>query len=467
MFLRIALLSLLAFVLIPASAQSTTPGRSAHVVLISIDGLHPDMYLDPGWPAPSLRELMQQGTYADHMKSVFPAYTYPSHTAMLTGALPARSGVTYNQPIGSHGEWNWFARYIKAPTLWQALRDHGLATAAVQWPATVGAPIDYNIPEIWAPSHPDDRISVSRKYATPGLVEAVERNVTGPLDSSNMDDNNFSLDVNAGHMAAYIFKTYKPAFLAVHFACVDGMEHEQGRDGDSVRLALATDGQAIAELLRTIDESGLKDSTTVLIVGDHGFSTIHTVMRPNRLIRDLPAKFIAAGGSAFLYVQPDAGGGIAPETSDQTANRQHLLDTVITRLNDLPPAQRKLFRIIGRKELDQMGADSAAILALTAAPGTVFSGSIAQTAVTNNGPGTGIQQNPLDGLFVPTDGGHHGYDPNIPDMYTGFIAAGAGIVKGGEIRELCVTDVAPLIARLLGVAFSCPDGKLVPGILIE
>jgi hypothetical protein len=50
-------------------------------------------------------------------------------------------------------------------------------------------------------------------------------------------------------------------------------------------------------------------------------------------------------------------------------------------------------------------------------------------------------------------------------MYTGFIAAGAGINKGGKIGELTVADIAPLIAKLLGVAFKTPDGKLAPGIL--
>jgi predicted AlkP superfamily pyrophosphatase or phosphodiesterase len=95
--------------------------KASHVILISIDGLHPDMYLDKSWPCPNLRQIMKQGTYADHMQSVFPAYTYPSHTAMLTGALPARSGIYFNQPKGSHGEWNWFISYIKVPTLWQAL----------------------------------------------------------------------------------------------------------------------------------------------------------------------------------------------------------------------------------------------------------------------------------------------------------------------------------------------------------
>jgi predicted AlkP superfamily pyrophosphatase or phosphodiesterase len=74
-----------------ACAQSPI---ASHVVLISIDGFHPDMYEDSTWPASNLRELMRRGTYADHMLSVFPSYTYPSHTAMVTRALisTSRSG---------------------------------------------------------------------------------------------------------------------------------------------------------------------------------------------------------------------------------------------------------------------------------------------------------------------------------------------------------------------------------------
>jgi hypothetical protein len=112
-----------------------------------------------------------------------------------------------------------------------------------------------------------------------------------------------------------------------------------------------------------------------------------------------------------------------------------------------------------------MGAESAAILALSATPGLVFSGAVKPAAVMNNGAGTRIQQNPLAGIFYSVKGGHHGYDPNLPCMYTGFIAMGPGIRKGAHIEDLCVTDIAPLVAKLLGIEFKCPDGKFVPGIL--
>lgn len=426
-----------------------------HVVLISIDGFHPDMYLDPNWPAPNLRELVKQGTYADHMLSVFPSYTYPSHTAMLTGALPARSGIYYNQPKWStNGDWNWFTKAVKVPTLWQALKAKGLTTAAVEWPVSVNNDITYNIPEIWSDKYPD-RITEPRKYATPGLIEEIERNATGKLDSVNMSEDYFSMDANSARMAGYIFKTRHPALLAVHFAEVDGYEHEYGRDADSVRIALAAVDRCIGDVIEAVKQSKYKDSTAILIVGDHGFSTFHTVFRPNMLIKDLSAKFIAAGGSAFLYRTPTA----KKEDDAQT------IKVVIQKLDALPKDKRKLFRIVDRKELDQMGADSSAILALAALPGTVFSGAIAPTKAIDQGPGTTIQNSPLDGVFISAFGGHHGYDPNQQEMYTGFIAWGANINKGGHIKELCVTDIAPLIAKLLGIEFKTPDGKLVDGII--
>ena len=240
------------------------------------------------------------------------------------------------------------------------------------------------------------------------------------------------MDGNSARMAAYIFKRYRPAFLAVHFAEVDGMEHAYGRDADSVRLALGAADRAVGDILEAIERSGAKDSTAVIVVGDHGFSTFHTVFRPNMLIPDLPAKFITAGGSAFLY--------------GNAADSTEIIRAVKERLLALPPDQRKLFRIIGRGELDKMGADSSALLALSAVPGVVFSST----------PGE---------LFAPARGGHHGYDPREPLMYTGFIAAGAGIIEGGHIKELCVTDIALLVVRLLGVPFTCPDGKSVSGVL--
>jgi predicted AlkP superfamily pyrophosphatase or phosphodiesterase len=60
-----------------------------YVVLISIDGLRPDFYMDPSWPTPNLQYLKNRGAYAQGVRGIFPTVTYPSHTTIITGAYPA------------------------------------------------------------------------------------------------------------------------------------------------------------------------------------------------------------------------------------------------------------------------------------------------------------------------------------------------------------------------------------------
>ena len=144
-----------------------------------------------------------------------------------------------------------------------------MTTGAVQWPLSAMDTITYSIPEIFDIHRPADRITLARKYATPGLLEEIERNATGRLDSSNMSEDWFSVDDNSARMAGYIFETRKPAFLAIHLPSVDGKEHEDGPDSDSVRLALAASDHDVGLLLEAIGRSGAGDSTVVIVVGDH------------------------------------------------------------------------------------------------------------------------------------------------------------------------------------------------------
>jgi predicted AlkP superfamily pyrophosphatase or phosphodiesterase len=431
-----------------AGSKAKLSGR--HVVPISIDGLRPEFYKDASWPAPHLQALMKTGTYADHALSVFPSYTYPSHSSMVTGAYPATHQVCFNVPFNPASDaqdWNWETSRIKAPTIWDAAKAAGLKTAIVQWPVSVGAPVNWNIPEIWqAGDENDDRIKESRKHAVPaGIVEELERNATGKLDGNNMSENFLSMDANSARMAAYLFKTYQPDLLALHFAHTDGAEHEHGRESAELREALSATDFGIGQVLEAIERSGLKDSTTVIIVGDHGFSDYNKVIFPNKWLADAGlfkkgatgwgCQFYAAGGSTFLYTENE--------------NDVELIAKVRALLESVPAEYRKLFKVLDKAELVKKGADRRAMLALTTVPGYVFG---------NNNQKVMAE---FEGIA-----GHHGYDPDSPEMYTGFIASGAGIGKAGRIASLCVTDIAPIVMKLLGVEFKCPDGKVPHGLLI-
>src|SRR5262245_61277283 len=96
----------------PAGAVQGAPHRP--VLLVSIDGLHPDNVLDAdahGLHIPTLRRLLREGAHAASVRSVLPTVTYPSHTTMLTGVWPIKHGIPANVPFDplnkNAGVWYW------------------------------------------------------------------------------------------------------------------------------------------------------------------------------------------------------------------------------------------------------------------------------------------------------------------------------------------------------------------------
>jgi hypothetical protein len=145
------------------------------------------------------------------------------------------------------------------------------------------------------------------------------------------------------------------------------------------------------------------------------------------------ARFHSAAGSAFLHLKDK--------------NDIQSLEKVKEILTHLPAEQKKLFRIIERKQLDAIGADPNAALALAATPGVTIGGGVKGAVV------------------KAAKGGTHGFYPDFHEIQTGFVAYGPGIAKGNTVKEMDLTDVAPLIAKLLGLSFNTADGHIPAGVL--
>ncbi|MBL0745592.1 alkaline phosphatase family protein [Chryseolinea sp. Jin1] len=424
--------------------------KSKYVVMISIDGLRPEFYKDHSWPAPNIQALAQNGVYADGVRGVFPTVTYPSHTTMLTGAPPARHGIYYNMPFepdGQTGNWYWDESLIKVETLWDACRKKGLKTASVHWPVSVGAPIDYNIPEVWpAKRDGSDRLAPMRKHTSPpSLFAEVEQNATGKLDHTKLNSDYLLMDENLGRITSYLIETYKPQFTTVHLVCVDHFAHADGRDSENVRKAVAGVDHAIGQIIESVERAGIKDSTSFLIVGDHGFVDIHTTLAPNVWLEksgliekadnrgNWKAAFHSSGGSAFLHLK----------TKGDTKTLQQVQDI----LQKLPDNEKKLFRIITPEEMKKIGADPNVMLALSPIEGVTISASASGDAVRAG------------------RGGTHGFYPDFKNIQTGFIGAGAGFQKGKVVPVMGLEDIAPIVSALLDLSFQAPDGIAAPGLL--
>ncbi len=55
--------------------------------------------------------------------------------------------------------------------------------------------------------------------------------------------------------------------------------------------------------------------------------------------------------------------------------------------------------------------------------------------------------------------GTHGYFPSHPEMRATFIIAGPGIAKKGPLGEIDMIDIAPTLAKVLGVPLPQATGK--------
>ncbi|HEV2988837.1 MAG TPA: alkaline phosphatase family protein, partial [Candidatus Angelobacter sp.] len=55
--------------------------------------------------------------------------------------------------------------------------------------------------------------------------------------------------------------------------------------------------------------------------------------------------------------------------------------------------------------------------------------------------------------------GMHGYVPTQPEMRSVFFMAGQGITPSRQLGEIDMRDIAPTIARLLGINLKTAEGK--------
>ncbi|MEO5895272.1 MAG: alkaline phosphatase family protein [Vicinamibacterales bacterium] len=446
-----AFLLLLTLLLPPRVVLTAQPSQrlAQHVILISIDGLRPDYYLPlPTRQAkmPALDALRARGSWADGVIGQFPSLTYPSHTSLATGARPAKHGVVENtrfDPAGGGGTWFFENETIRIPALWDAATAAGLTTAGISWPVTVGAKIDYLLPETNQAPRDSTWLDLMRKQSTRGLVDAVVAKLGGFEPNANRDylqRDRFSV---AG--AAVILEKYRPNLTMIHLVEADTAQHEFGPNSPESLAALGRVDQAVASILQSVDAAGLTAQTAVIITGDHGFYRVHSAFQPNVVLRE-------AG-----LLQTDANGRI---TSWQAMAHRSAIrlkepnDAVLARrveslFEDLAQGRYQgMFRVVKRDEIAEYEGDPEALLFLEPSEGYT-------TAAGTSG---GF-------LVASTRHGDHGYMPDSSAMHTGLIAAGAGIQQGIGMPRARQIDIAPTAARLLGFELPQAEGTAIVGIL--
>lgn len=417
---------------------------SAHpVVLISIDGLRPADVLrarERGMHLPNLARLVKTGSYATGVVGVMPTLTYPSHVTLLTGVTPAVHGVTGNLTFDPYNTnqygWDWYASDIKVPTLWDAAHAAGLSTANVHWPVSVGAQVDWNLPQIWRTGSPDDR-KLLAALATPGLLPALEKDLGPyPLGINEKLDG----DQRRARFAVKLLALHQPQFMTVYFASLDHEEHARGPgtpEADTVLEGIdALVGEVVAAAQRVHPDG------VVAVVSDHGFAPVaHDV--------NLYAPFIQAG----LITLKD---GAVTDWQAEPWNDGGSAAIVLRNPDDAALKARV------NALLEKLRADPAYGIGELLDHDAVVRKGGAPTAswfvVFKPGFEMGIRPD----APMPSPGhykGMHGYAPETPSMRATFLIAGKGIPAGRNLWLIDMRDIAPTLAAELGVSLPQAQGR--------
>lgn len=414
-----------------AAQAGASQSRARHVLVISVDGMRPDSYTHPmpDSTIPNLLRLKREGSYAEAVEGVYPTLTYPSHTTLVTGCLPAQHGIYTNLSSRVAGknasDWFWFAKSIRCTTLWDEARRHSLTTASVAWPVTAGAAIDWDVPEIWNPA---EGMVIDPLYVAKFMNPVFGLQLMGAIGTPTpgMDS-----DVLRTRIAKYVITEHKPDLVLVHLVDLDATQHAAGPRTPQAAAALTQIDAHIGQILASVGQAGLAGHTDVFIVSDHGFLSIRRVIDPNVLLvkaglleADTKGYItggridtVANGGSFFIYWPKD----------------EHLRAAVRRALAPLFD-QKLVWAVLGPDALKDLGADPNAQLALDAPSDAMF-----------GGLGRG-------NLVTPAFGGDHGYLPFRAGLAASFIAWGPGIKAGVDLNRIRMIQVAPTILKAMGIS---------------
>lgn len=418
--LRSSLLSI--FLVLSAAAQDR------HVVVISLDGYPAYALRDPQTPAPTIRRLIREGAWApDGMTNVNPTVTWPNHTAMVTGVSPSRHGVIYNGlPVRKNGKIVVEAfvpktTLVLAPTVYDLAHNAGMKTAEVDWVAIEDAPtIDYSFFEF-----PKQDSIIVKEMIAAGIVTPhdIETFAKAPITYR---------DEIWTQAAIHILTKHRPNLLLFHLLTTDSSQHRYGARSLGGITALAQADRQVERLIDAARTAGMLETTTFLVVSDHGFHTATKQIRPAALLKQkgiTAFNIIPEGGTAMIY------GNVPPDTFKGVEG----ISQVIT------PDQ---YAALG---YPAPSGGRMSELVLAAADGYSFSGSSDGPVVDFIAPGAG--------------NGNHGYLATNPDMRPIFVAWGAGVKPGARLADVHTVDLAPTIARLLGLDMKDVEGHILAGAL--
>lgn len=326
-----------------ASAQDAASRR---VVLIVWDGLRPD-FVGPQY-TPTLHELAQRGTFFRRHHCSYISSTEVNGTALATGAHPGHSGILAN--VQYRADLGWLGtfgtehldpvrrgdllsggRYLTVQTVPEILQAIGIPTMVAgskgvtllhdraprgtnvaqresinlfrgtTLPRSTLATLE-NDPEIGAPPKPAVDTTSNKERVLEWVRKARDQALTHlggnpvvPAESRRWDD------WTTRALLHGLWKHSIPRYSVLWLSEPDASQHATSPGSPNALAALRNSDRRLSDVIQTLTQRGFIEQTDILVVSDHGFSTVDHAPDVVTTLRD--ARFVA--GTSFR--NPEAG----------------------------------------------------------------------------------------------------------------------------------------------------------------
>jgi arylsulfatase A-like enzyme len=264
------------------------------------DGMRPDFVSKEN--TPTLFEMSRQGVTFLHHHPVYVSSTEVNGTALATGVYPAQSTIIANDefrpsidsqgPIETQslravrkGDALSHNHYLAFPTVSEILHENGLRTVV-----TGTKPVAL----LHDRAARDDGAFGVTLFAGETLPADAKRELVaalGPFPSGGATQTNADQWTTSA-LTSQLWKNGVPPFSLLWLAEPDYSQHKAGPGAADPLIAIKNCDNALARVLQALKEKNAVDSTDVIVVSDHGFSTVQQVV-------DVAATLKSAGLRVF------------------------------------------------------------------------------------------------------------------------------------------------------------------------
>lgn len=284
-----------------------------HVVIVSVDGLRPDIMLRTNTPC--MKSLMRAGCYTMWARTTEVSITLPSHVSMLTGVVPERHAIWWNSELDKE-----YLRYPAVPTIFELAKARGLTTA----------------------------LAVGK-----GKLETLGKK--GALDWAYWPDG-YAQAYQVAEEAGKIIQQHRPQLFFIHFPDVDAAGHGNGWGSRQQIAAVEKCDQAVGMVTSALHHAGIWETTALIVTSDHGGAGYQHGPDDMRS-RNIP--WIITGPGIRKNIDLTTNNTLVVNTEDTFATASYLLNipidedidgkAVLQVLEEMKPEEEMLFDATAEK----------------------------------------------------------------------------------------------------------------------